>query len=82
MGDYQKLLDEVVNVDTSAQGKAAMEERLAAINHRWEIVNRFVLLRILQHFRDRMQHAAEDPGVQVEELEVSCENSPLSVMSA
>eukprot|EP00117_Sycon_ciliatum_P003078 scpid1136/ scgid5197/ Dystrophin-related protein 2 len=65
---YQEVLVEVVVVDSSSEGKAKMDDRLAGIRQRWEVVNRFVVLRLLQVFQDRMQKAVSDPKPDIKEL--------------
>lgn len=70
---------EVVMVDSSSAGKAKMDDRLAAIRRRWEVVNRFVVLRLLQVFQHRMQNAVSDPKPDINELKV---RSPFDISSS
>ena len=57
-------------VDVTDDGQKEMDARLASIQERWEIVNRFVLIRLLQGLVDRMQKVADSKTTDHEDLKV------------
>lgn len=77
----QTILSEVMVVDVSADGQKIMDARLAEIRERWENVNRFVLIRLLQGLVERTQKVADKKKPDGEELQVSLKRRSLTVKS-